>query len=484
MTNVDEIMVLVVDDDAVGRTVAEGYLAASGIGCVLTASVDEAIAALEDGELPDVILSDLMMPGRDGWELCEYVRGRPNIAHLPFLFLTAAGDRKSRIEALDRGADDLLAKPVDDVELSARVRSLARLSRSRRDAEERRRLDDVLDRVGEGILRLDLDGQLTAANAPACRLLGLPDDVEGLDLPRFLSTRFTWVHGTALTGAPVGSWQATIRREAIGRGEDLYLEVIEEPLRDGSGEPTGRVVVLHDATDVQRARRGSDVILSSIAHKFRTPLAGIRGAHELLTLHEPSPTQTRLLDVMANSVERLDDALLRVLQVTEAMADGSAAERMVFLPGSDATTVCDLVTGRARGPVERAHVTATCAVEVPVRVVATVLQELVDNAVASAGPDRVDVRLVADELGLTIEVEDSGPGFPPEDADRIFERFFQVDRTGQHDGLGLGLPLVRTLAEGVQGSVHAESRPGGPTIFRVVLPPRGGSWRVAREDAA
>src|SRR5262249_42350140 len=78
-------------------------------------------------EAPDLILLDVMMPGLDGYQVCERLKGDPDLAHIPMVMVTALSDVVERVRGLEAGADDFLSKPVRDVPLFARVRSLIRL---------------------------------------------------------------------------------------------------------------------------------------------------------------------------------------------------------------------------------------------------------------------------------------------------------------------------------------------------------------------
>ena len=86
---------------------------------------------------PDLILLDVMMPGMDGFEVCRRIRATPDLAEAPLILITALDDRDSRIQGIEAGADDFIAKPYDRRELRARVRTITRLNRYQRLLAER-----------------------------------------------------------------------------------------------------------------------------------------------------------------------------------------------------------------------------------------------------------------------------------------------------------------------------------------------------------
>ncbi len=118
--------ILVVDDILPNVKLLEAKLTAEYFD-VLTASDGASALEVAEAETPDIILLDVMMPGMDGFEACERLKANPRTRHIPVVMVTALSDVNDRVRGLKAGADDFLSKPVNDVALFARVRSLARL---------------------------------------------------------------------------------------------------------------------------------------------------------------------------------------------------------------------------------------------------------------------------------------------------------------------------------------------------------------------
>ena len=136
--------VLVVDDMEINVKLLEAKLSSEYFD-VLTAFSGPTALQIADAELPDVILLDVMMPRMDGFEVCRRLKASPRTADLPVVMVTALSDAANRVRGLEAGADDFLTKPVSDIALFARVRSLVRLKRM---MEEWRLRDEICGRFG------------------------------------------------------------------------------------------------------------------------------------------------------------------------------------------------------------------------------------------------------------------------------------------------------------------------------------------------
>lgn len=123
--------ILIVDDDSRGRETLEAVL--TGLGHNLH-FCDNGLDALKQASIlqPDLILLDVMMPGIDGFEVCRRIRADPLLADVPVVMTTALDDKASRLEGIEAGADDFISKPIDRMEIRARVSTIIRLNRYRK----------------------------------------------------------------------------------------------------------------------------------------------------------------------------------------------------------------------------------------------------------------------------------------------------------------------------------------------------------------
>jgi class 3 adenylate cyclase len=128
--------ILAVDDTAVNLKLLEAMLTPRGYDVITASSGQEALEKIRT-ERPDLVLSDILMPGMNGYELCKKLREDESTRFLPVVMITASGDQE-RIQALEAGADDFMTKPPDQLELLTRVKSLVRIKRFQ-DTIERQR---------------------------------------------------------------------------------------------------------------------------------------------------------------------------------------------------------------------------------------------------------------------------------------------------------------------------------------------------------
>ena len=215
-------------------------------------------------------------------------------------------------------------------------------------------------------------------------------------------------------------------------------------------------------------------LLSSVSHDLRTPLAAITGAVSALR-DEAAGTEPRerseLLETIAEEAGRLERLLANLLDMTRLESGGIELKRewvpLEEIVGGALTRLEAQLAGR--------EIRTEIPAELPLAFGDPVLLEqlvlnLLENAArhTPAGTP-IEIRAAAAEGALELEVADRGPGLAPGEETRIFEKFQRGARAGA-GGVGLGLAICRAIATAHGGSVHAENRPGGGALFRLVLP--------------
>ena len=183
--------ILIVDDDSRGRETLEAVL--TGLGHNLH-FCDNGLDALKQASIlqPDLILLDVMMPGIDGFEVCRRIRADPLLADVPVVMTTALDDKASRLEGIEAGADDFISKPIDRMEIRARVSTIIRLNRYRKLMKQQAdllqahgELQDAYEATLKGWVRAldfrdnetgDHSRRVTLLTVELARLMGINED--------------------------------------------------------------------------------------------------------------------------------------------------------------------------------------------------------------------------------------------------------------------------------------------------------------------
>ncbi len=323
----------------------------------------------------------------------------------------------------------------------------------------------AFDLLQEGLLLIAPDSSLLYANPAAVALAGAgraPVPGESLSLGDFLPPPLSSAVG-------YGDPEETTRRIVeLGEGEEgRVLELTGGP--DGRG---GRVLLLRDLRGPAAVDRKRRDFVANASHELQTPIAALIGLLDLCEEADPELRRELLKRARRNAqgLASLTRGLLGLARAEDPAWRPTPREQRVV---EVFARVRERLGGRLPEGLLQEHCVPDLRVLVDPTALETVLANLVDNALAYAPGSTVELRAAAGvEGGVSIEVEDHGPGIAPEILPRIFERFFRGDpaRSREGGGTGLGLAIVRNLVGRMGGRIAVRSRPGEGTLFRVELP--------------
>jgi two-component system phosphate regulon sensor histidine kinase PhoR len=363
----------------------------------------------------------------------------------------------------DYGDDDL---GVAARALDAAVHELGR----RNDAlsRDRARMEAILSSMVEGVLVVDGSGRLQLVNEAARRMLRVESNaagrpyVEAIRHPGIVE-RFDLVLG----GAPAQAFELAVSR--VGP-RDLVAR-----LAPVVATGRGAILVLHDITDLKRADQIRRDFVANVSHELRTPLTAIKGyAEALIDETDDAEARQRFLEIIQRHAARMERLVKDLLRLARLDARQEQLERVpTDVPALLRGVVDDMAPAIAG---KKLAVTVETPGMALLWLDGTKLHDIVRNLVENAvhytqagGTVRVQAAHVADVLSVT--VIDNGPGIPAEDLDRVFERFYRVDKSrGRPGGTGLGLAIVKHLADLHGGSVRVVNEPAGGARFELRLP--------------
>jgi signal transduction histidine kinase/CheY-like chemotaxis protein len=278
--------ILVVDDNADLRDYLRRLLA-SRYDVAVVADGETALAAAR-ARPPDLVLSDVMMPGLDGFGLLRALRADPATRSVPVILLSARAGEEATVEGLEAGADDYLIKPFSAREALSRVAARLEIARARREAQARaQELEAAFAAMTDGVGIYDREGRILSANAAlramAARALG------DSDLSGTLAERATrapllaadgrplspeeWPHARVVAGETLaGSSAAEVAFDIPGGGQ-THFSMTGAPLRDMDGTITSAVIITRDVTERRRLERRTREALDALVEVARELVA-------------------------------------------------------------------------------------------------------------------------------------------------------------------------------------------------------------------
>ncbi|MEO7496654.1 MAG: response regulator [Massilia sp.] len=397
---------------------------------------------------PDLILSDIIMPEMNGYDLCRAVKTDPALAHIPVILVTSLNDPKDIIRGLECGADNFVRKPYSEDYLLGRISQMLVNQQLRLEANE------------DGGVALVQGEQTHLINAGRQQILDL-----------LISTYEQAVQVN-------GELQAR-ERQVIELNMRLSNHAAEL-------ETINKEIALKNL-ELAEASRMKSAFIANMSHELRTPLNAIIGFTGALLMKLPGPltveqdkqlttirTSARHLLSLINDI--LDMAKIEAGKVTVAVEPLACQE----LIGQTADTLRQIAGQKGLTlTVEMPEETIT--VDSDRRALTQIIINLINNAIKFTDQGGVVVNLSQRsedaELLTEISVTDTGAGIREEDQAKLFQAFSQLDSTSTRhaEGAGLGLYLCQNLANLLGGKLTMRSEFGHGSTFTLTLPGKRGA---------
>lgn len=389
----------------------------------------------------------------------------------------ARGDLTSRIELPEIDELRHLAGALNEMgsQLDARIKSIT---------AQRNEQEAILASMSEGVIAIDDAEHVLSVNKAAAALFAVDaHSAPGRLLGEVLRNTMFLQFARKILGSTEASEEDIVVPTLFdGSAGDRILQLHGSVLRNGEGRCIGAVLVASDVTRLRRLETMRKEFVANVSHELRTPLTTIKGFVETLLAGaiDSREEAVRFLTIISGQAERLTSLVEDLL--TLALIEREEETRS---PALETRAVIEVVNAAIRDQASHAAsksitVTPVGDPSVTARLNAPLLEQaignLIDNAIKYSESDReITVTASRDNGSIAIAVKDRGIGIPREHLDRIFERFYRVDkaRSRKMGGTGLGLAIVKHIAGLHGGRCAVESEPGKGSTFTITFPVTG-----------
>lgn len=341
---------------------------------------------------------------------------------------------------------------------------------------QRNEREAVLSSMTEGVLAVDPEQRVISLNRAAAELLEVDGrEAQGRSLQEV--SRNPELHG--LVDQVLSGHQSALAEIVLPCVPPRFLQVHGSVLRDADGRQIGALVVLADVTRIKRLENVRRDFVANVSHELKTPVTSIKGFVETLldgAMHDPEDAE-RFLRIVASQADRLSGIIDDLLTLSRVEQEAEKAEVLLERGPLDEVLRAAVDACRLKADEKNVRIELACEEGLEARRNPPLLEQavvnLIDNAVKYSAEGQT-VRVEAGRTGgeIAIRVTDQGCGIPRQHLDRVFERFYRVDkaRSRKLGGTGLGLSIVKHIAQAHGGRATVESAVGQGSTFAVCLP--------------
>ena len=379
-------------------------------------------------------------------------------------------ERAERVAAGDFGSTTAVESTDEIGILTTTFNDMASVLQDTLEAveNERNKLDTLFLHMTDGVVSFAGDGSILTSNPAASQMLGR--EVSFYDYDALFGRQFPLRQVMGLQRPNFLSGELTVGERIL----ELYLAPVSE------GEDGSAMAVMHDVTAQRKNEEMRKEFVANVSHELRTPLTNVRSYAETLRDGDdiPRDMENSFLDVIISETDRMTRIVQDLLTLSR-LDSGRAEIKMVRFPLLDAIdSVCravELEAQRRGHTLVRRYGRTLPMVTGDRSRLEQVMMNVIGNSIKYT-PDGGSITVDAGIRGgnVWIEVSDTGIGIPQQDRERIFDRFYRVDkaRSRESGGTGLGLSIAREIVLRHHGSIALTDHEGPGTTVRIVLPIR------------
>ena len=437
----EEIEILIVEDSPTQAERLRRLIQATGYSVRVAANGQLALAAIRERK-PNLVLTDIVMPEMNGYDLCRAIKSDPTLRDIPVILVTSLNDPKDIIRGIECGADNFIRKPYAEDYLLNRIGHMLMNQKLRKDTN-----------VEIGIA-LYLGDQKHFINAERQQILDLL----------------------------ISTYEQAVQVNAELQARERQVIELNMRLAHHAGEleTINREIALKNL-ELAEASRMKSAFIANMSHELRTPLNAIIGFTGALLMKLPGPLtvdQDKQLNTIRSSARHLLSLINDILDVAkiEAGKITLAIEpvQCQALISEVAETLRSLAQQKGLA-LEVALAEQPITLDTDRRALTQIMINLLNNAIkfTERGTVRIslDQRLEGGQFMTEMSVTDSGAGIKEEDQSKLFQAFSQLDSTSTRhaEGAGLGLYLCQNLANVIGGALFFQSDYGSGSTFTLAL---------------
>lgn len=374
-----------------------------------------------------------------------------------------------------------ILKPLDELDLERPAENdtyeelapiLTKINKQHRQIERQIRelkqksdeFEQITSSMSEGLVLLDTNGTVLSINTAAKNLFGVDNTAIGHD---FLTVNRSINMSHAIEKALDGK-HSEFREELNGSEYQFMITRTES-----NGKTTGVVILFFDVTETAYAERNRREFTANVSHELKTPLQSIIGSAELLENDLVRPEDTkRFVGNIKSEAERLVSLINDIIRLSQLDENSETTKESVDLYNIAKEVVEVLSASAAKRQVELCLNGEPCIINGVRRYLYEVVYNLCDNAIRyNKDGGSVTITVKKENNNIILSVSDTGIGIPAEDQNRIFERFYRVDKSHSKEtgGTGLGLSIVKHAASYHGGTIALKSQLGKGTTVTVTF---------------
>lgn len=521
--------ILIVEDSSTQAFEVQGFLEKEGFAVFIAHTGKDALKIIKTRK-PSIIISDIVMPEMDGYELCKTIKGDDELKNIPFILLTDLSDTNDVIKGLSANADDFIIKPYDHKQLLCKIKLLLAW-------KENKESDGT-----QNPIEISIDGENFHINANKNQILRFlistydnvihkndelkktQNDLKSLNeqletkikdialseekgnrTTRDLQLHFVPKEKQNTETGELNKKMGDGQYEILGirkNGDEFFAEASISQLKEEEGKIF--TVVLRDITKRKTAevelikykeqlenlveertkelRSTYDHLLhseklsaagklsASVAHEFNNPIFGIRNVLEIIK--ENINENKELCDFTNMAINECDRMSTLIEKLRDFHRPSTGKRKLI-----DIHTAIDdtLFLTKINLESKKIKIEKDYAIDIPqIKVVSDQIKQVMLNLITNAAhaitsPEggTINLKTEARESGITISVKDDGIGINTQDIDSIFDPFFSTKAV---KSTGLGLSISHTIIKEHGGSIAVSSEPGKGTTFTIILP--------------